>query len=303
MNFHSSPAPSPRPPPSSTRSPSRISALTPIHRRPPPPPTSIASRSGFGRIGRLAFRLAYDNPALEFVHINEHPGAGESSAYLAKYDSGASHLTLVPIRPRSRCELHSLRTFSPGARVSPPRVPRFQSRRASTPFNSSASDAAFRLRPDVALNDGPSTLSPRALDARLRVRRGQERHRRGRDARDLVLRARRAGGRAVGGARRRARAGVLGGVSDAREAGAVFRARWVFSIPSSHRSPYIRPRSFARWTPFLKDGLSLALCEPHALTRGIDIHQSKVRIPDAWIPSTNNTIASQASKKCSSPRP
>jgi hypothetical protein len=39
------------------------------------------------------------------------------------------------------------------------------------------------------------------------------------------------------------------------------------------------------------------------LTRGIDIHQSKVRIPDAWIPSTNNTIASQASKKCSSPRP
>jgi len=93
MNFHSSPAPSPRPPPSSTRSPSRISALTPIHRRPPPPPTSIASRSGFGRIGRLAFRLAYDNPALEFVHINEHPGAGESSAYLAKYDSVHGHWT------------------------------------------------------------------------------------------------------------------------------------------------------------------------------------------------------------------
>jgi len=32
---------------------------------------------------------------------------------------------------------------------SPPTTPRFQSRRASTPFDSSASDAAFRLRPDV----------------------------------------------------------------------------------------------------------------------------------------------------------
>ena len=29
-------------------------------------------------------------------------------------------LTLALIRPRSRCELHSLRTFSPGARFSPP---------------------------------------------------------------------------------------------------------------------------------------------------------------------------------------
>ena len=29
-------------------------------------------------------------------------------------------ITLVPIRPRWRCELHSLRTFSPGVRLSPP---------------------------------------------------------------------------------------------------------------------------------------------------------------------------------------
>eukprot|EP00982_Pelagococcus_subviridis_P007912 30776-Pelagococcus_subviridis.AAC.6 len=42
--------------------------------------------------------------------------------------------TLVCIRPRSRGERRSLRTFSPGVRFSPPRVPRwFQSRRASTP--------------------------------------------------------------------------------------------------------------------------------------------------------------------------
>jgi hypothetical protein len=38
------------------------------------------------------------------------------------------YLTLVPIRPRSRGERRSLRTFSPGVRFSPPRVPRFRSR-------------------------------------------------------------------------------------------------------------------------------------------------------------------------------
>lgn len=43
--------------------------------------------NGFGRIGRLAFRLAFDHPELEFVLVNEFPGSGESSAYLAKYDS------------------------------------------------------------------------------------------------------------------------------------------------------------------------------------------------------------------------
>jgi len=43
--------------------------------------------NGFGRIGRLSFRLGYEHPELEFCHINEFPGAGESSAYLAKYDS------------------------------------------------------------------------------------------------------------------------------------------------------------------------------------------------------------------------
>ena len=57
--------------------------------------------------------------------------------------SGAFYLTLVPIRPRSRGERRSLRTFS--RRLSPP-TPRFQSP-PSTPFNS-ASDA-FELHPDV----------------------------------------------------------------------------------------------------------------------------------------------------------
>ena len=39
------------------------------------------------------------------------------------------HLTPVPVRPRRRRELHSLRTFSPGVCFSPPTTPRFQSRR------------------------------------------------------------------------------------------------------------------------------------------------------------------------------
>ena len=52
--------------------------------------------------------------------------------------------TPVPIRPRRRGERRSLKTFFTSRRFSPPRVPRFQSRHTSTPFNS-ASDA-FQLR-------------------------------------------------------------------------------------------------------------------------------------------------------------
>ena len=51
-------------------------------------------------------------------------------------ESGAFYLTPVPVRPRRRGERRSLRTFSPGVCFSPPRVPRFQSRHASTPLNS-----------------------------------------------------------------------------------------------------------------------------------------------------------------------
>ena len=56
--------------------------------------------------------------------------------------------------PRSRGERRFLKDFS--RRISPPRVPRFQSRHTSAPFNS-ASDA-FQLHPDVR-SYGPSTLS------------------------------------------------------------------------------------------------------------------------------------------------
>ena len=43
--------------------------------------------NGFGRIGRLTFRFAWDMPELEIVHVNEITGGSETAAYLVKYDS------------------------------------------------------------------------------------------------------------------------------------------------------------------------------------------------------------------------
>ncbi len=43
--------------------------------------------NGFGRIGRLALRAAWDWPALEFVHINEVKGGAKVAAHLLKFDS------------------------------------------------------------------------------------------------------------------------------------------------------------------------------------------------------------------------
>ena len=43
--------------------------------------------NGFGRIGRLTFRYAFDMPEVEVVHVNELLGGAETAAYLAKYDS------------------------------------------------------------------------------------------------------------------------------------------------------------------------------------------------------------------------
>ena len=42
--------------------------------------------NGFGRIGRLAFRLMYNDPNFEIVGINDLTDA-EQLAYLLKYDS------------------------------------------------------------------------------------------------------------------------------------------------------------------------------------------------------------------------
>ena len=43
--------------------------------------------NGFGRMGRLAFREAWDWPELEIVHVNEHAGDAEIAAHLLNFDS------------------------------------------------------------------------------------------------------------------------------------------------------------------------------------------------------------------------
>lgn len=42
--------------------------------------------NGFGRIGRLVFRYAWDDPSLEIVHVNDLCSC-ESAAYLCQYDT------------------------------------------------------------------------------------------------------------------------------------------------------------------------------------------------------------------------
>ena len=43
--------------------------------------------NGFGRMGRLGFRAAFDSPDFEIVHINEIKADATCSAHLLKYDS------------------------------------------------------------------------------------------------------------------------------------------------------------------------------------------------------------------------
>ena len=43
--------------------------------------------NGFGRIGRLALRAAYDWPELEFVMINDVAGNAETLGHLLEFDS------------------------------------------------------------------------------------------------------------------------------------------------------------------------------------------------------------------------
>jgi glyceraldehyde 3-phosphate dehydrogenase len=43
--------------------------------------------NGFGRMGRLVLRTAWDWPELEFVHINEVKGGPEAAAHLLEFDS------------------------------------------------------------------------------------------------------------------------------------------------------------------------------------------------------------------------
>jgi glyceraldehyde 3-phosphate dehydrogenase len=47
--------------------------------------------NGFGRIGRLAFRAAFDWPEIEFVQINDVAGGAETLAHLIEFDSVQGH--------------------------------------------------------------------------------------------------------------------------------------------------------------------------------------------------------------------
>ena len=49
--------------------------------------TARVGINGFGRIGRLALRAAWDLPDLDIVHINELHGDAETLAHLLKFDS------------------------------------------------------------------------------------------------------------------------------------------------------------------------------------------------------------------------
>ncbi len=43
--------------------------------------------NGFGRMGRLAFRAAFDTPEIEIVHVNELKGGAELAAHLLQFDT------------------------------------------------------------------------------------------------------------------------------------------------------------------------------------------------------------------------
>jgi glyceraldehyde 3-phosphate dehydrogenase len=49
--------------------------------------TTRVAINGFGRMGRLALRAGWDNPDLDFVHINEPKGGAKVAAHLLKFDS------------------------------------------------------------------------------------------------------------------------------------------------------------------------------------------------------------------------
>ena len=103
---------------------------------------SVSARSG---------RSAYSTAASSDFQAQTGPG---STGYSRSRPISAKPirrvlLTLVPIRPRWRCERRSLRTFS-GASLRPPIAFNPRPRRLSTPTD------AFQLHPDVACMERPS---------------------------------------------------------------------------------------------------------------------------------------------------
>jgi glyceraldehyde 3-phosphate dehydrogenase len=78
--------------------------------------------NGFGRMGRLALRAAWNWPALNFVHINEVKGGAEAAAHLLKFDSVHGRWTPEVTARGDRLEIDD-RTLSFSAFAKPGEVP------------------------------------------------------------------------------------------------------------------------------------------------------------------------------------
>jgi hypothetical protein len=89
--------------------------------------------AGLGLVGVAAMGAGASEVCFADVDAGVLAMTSQSAEHAAK-KAARSQLTLVSIRPRWRRELHSLRTFSPGVRLSPS-IPRFQSP-TSSPFDS-----------------------------------------------------------------------------------------------------------------------------------------------------------------------
>ena len=104
----------------------------------------IKSRADLWRVLMLHPGAFVEIPELEFEIGADHKRRVDSvynHVGASIFNLGAFYLTLVPVRPRSRGERRSLRTFNPGVSLSPhlgfnPRPIRYLSTPLLTPFNS-----------------------------------------------------------------------------------------------------------------------------------------------------------------------
>jgi hypothetical protein len=141
----------------------------------------VRGKSGKGSTTKKRMTVAECRPVIEEMEyerlinsdtvVKEALSATENDGivFLDEIDKARSIPTPVPVRPRRRGERRSLRTFSPGGRISPPTPRCFRSRHTSAPFNSTPD--AFELHPDVR-SYGPSTLrsSRRTITGTARTR-------------------------------------------------------------------------------------------------------------------------------------
>ena len=54
--------------------------------------------NGFGRIGRLSMRAAWEMPELEIVHVNEIKGGASTAAYMLQVNPTLNHELSEPVK-------------------------------------------------------------------------------------------------------------------------------------------------------------------------------------------------------------